>query len=242
MEFPPILVINLDDRPDRWSEIQKGFDGWPSLERLSAVKESPGWKGCLKSHLKAIKEAKKRNYPWVLVLEDDCVVKPDSLTRFKALLPSLWNIKNEYDIFLGGPTYLKDVSIIQYSPPLFKMKGYAAQFCVIPSSSYDKLIDILGNGNVAVDSLYRDGPLVQLICTTPHIATQRPGKSDILDREINYDEVFSESTKVLSKFIDSEKSLEGFLQDTNVYNNKVTVMNILVIIGAFVYAKYLITA
>lgn len=242
MEFPPILVINLDDRPDRWSEIQKEFEGWPSLERISAVKESPGWKGCNKSHLKVIKEAKKRNYPWILVLEDDCVVKPDSLTRFKELLPSLWNIKNEYDVFLGGATFIKDVSIIQYSPPLFKMKGYTTHFCLYPSSSYDKLIDVITNGNVVIDSLFRDGTSIRLICTSPHIATQREGKSDLVNSEVNYHGFFSESTTVLSQFIHSEKSLEGFLQDTNIYNNKVTLMNILVILGIFVYAKYLITA
>jgi glycosyl transferase family 25 len=242
MKFPPILVINLDDRPDRWSEIQKEFEGWPSLERISAVKESPGWKGCNKSHLKAIKEAKKRNYPWVLVLEDDCIVNPDSLSRFNELLPSLWTIKNEYDVFLGGATFIKDVSIIQYSPPLFKMKGYTTHFCLYPSSSYDKLIDVISNGNVVIDVLFRDGPSIRLICTSPHIATQRAGKSDITNQEGDYSPAFSKSTTVLSQFMHSEKSLEGFIQESTVYNKKVTIMNILIILGVFVYAKYLITA
>lgn len=242
MKFPPILVINLDDRPDRWSEIQKEFEGWPSLERISAVKESPGWKGCLNSHLKAINEAKKRNYPWVLVLEDDCVVKPDSLKRFNELLPSLWTIKNEYDVFLGGPTFIKDVSIIQYSPPLFKMKGYTTHFCLYVSSSYDKLIEGLTNSKIQIDALFRDGPSIRLICTSPHIATQRAGMNSISNSEVNYDGFFSESTTVLSQFMHSEKSLEGFIQESSLYNKKVTIMNILVILGVFVYAKYLITA
>jgi hypothetical protein len=37
-------------------------------------------------------------------------------------------------------------------------------------------------------------------------------------------------------------NLEGFIQESTVYNKKVTIMNMLVIIGAFLYAKYLITA
>ena len=242
MKFPPILVINLDDRPDRWSEIQKEFEGWPSLERISAVKESPGWKGCNKSHVKAINQAKKRKYPWVLVLEDDCVVKPDSLKRFKDLLPSLWAMKNDYDVFIGGATFIKDVSIIQYSPPLFKMKGYTTHFCLYPSSSYDKLTDLISNGTVVIDYLFRNGNSTRLICTSPHIATQRAGISNLGNNEVNYDGLFVESTTVLSQFIHSEKSLEGFIQESTLYNNKVMVMNILVIIGAFVCAKYLITA
>lgn len=241
MKFPPILVINLDDRPDKWSEIQKEFKGWPSLERLSAVKESPGWKGCKKSHLKAINEAKSRKYPWVLVLEDDCIVKPDSLERFKELLPSLWNIMNEYDLFLGGATFLKDVSIIQYSPPLFKIKGYTTHFCLYPSSSYDKLIDIISKGDVPVDSLFRDGSSIRLICTSPHLATQRPGVSDVGEQETNYNGLFSESTKTLSELINSEKSLEGFLQDSKIHNNKITISNFFVITFLFLLAKIIIT-
>ncbi len=242
MNFPPILVINLDDRPDRWDEIKKEFQEWPSLERLSAVKESPGWKGCNKSHLKAITEAKRRKYPWVLVLEDDCIVRPDSLKRFTELLPYLWNIMNEYDVFLGGATSIKDVSIIQYSPALFKMKGYTTHFCLYPATSYDKLIDVISNGNIVIDSLFRDGNSIRLICTVPHIATQRPGKSDIIENsEVNYTEVFSDSSKTLSELINSEKSLEGFLQDTKIYNTKMTFMNIIMITSLFILAKLITT-
>jgi GR25 family glycosyltransferase involved in LPS biosynthesis len=60
MEFPSTLVINLDKRVDRWNEIQRMFGEWPSLERVSAVEETPGWKGCAKSHIKSINLAKQR--------------------------------------------------------------------------------------------------------------------------------------------------------------------------------------
>ena len=240
MEFPPILVINLDDRPERWAEIQKEFENWPPYERLSAVKDSPGWKGCNKSHVKAIEEAKKRKYAWVLVLEDDCMIRHDSLKRFTELLPSLWNKRGEYDVFLGGVTSIDNVSIIQYTPPIFKMKGYTTHFCLYPQSSYDKLINVIHNGDAVIDSIFKTNLSIRLICTAPHIATQRPSKSDLQNKEVNYGGVFSDSEKTLSQSIISEKSLEGFLQESKVYNNKLTLANIIIIALIFAGAKRLL--
>jgi len=239
MAFPPILVINLDDRNDRWIEIQKSFKEWPLLERVSAIKESPGWKGCLKSHLKAIKIAKERNYEWVLVLEDDCVVKHDSLERFKNLLPILFNRKEEYDVFLGGCTVLDDAIIMQYYPPIFKIKAYTTHFCLYHSKSYDKLLlnpsSISENDLKPIDVIFKDS--FRLFCTTPHIAIQKEGVSDIENKEINYDDLFVSSDNTLSKLMNTESQLEGFLQDCKIYNNKITLLNIIIITTLFIFAK-----
>jgi GR25 family glycosyltransferase involved in LPS biosynthesis len=81
INFPPVFVINLEDRKDRWAEIQESFRNWPvQLERIDAVRASPGWKGCFESHKKVVQLAKDKGYPWVLVLEDDCM--PCSETSF----------------------------------------------------------------------------------------------------------------------------------------------------------------
>ena len=78
------------------------------------------------------------------------------------------------------------------------------------------------------------------MCTAPHIATQRPSKSDLQNKEVNYDGVFSDSEKILSQSIISEKSLEGFLQESKVYNNKLTLANIIIIALIFAGAKRLL--
>ena len=78
--FPPILYINLDSRKDRMQELTREFANFPvAPERVSAVKYSPGWKGCSASHLKCITIAKERNYPWVLIVEDDCALTTNAL-------------------------------------------------------------------------------------------------------------------------------------------------------------------
>ena len=240
MEFPPIMVINLDTRPDRWEEITKAFQslGWPALQRISAIRDTLGWKGCLKSHLKCLEIAKEKKFPWVLVLEDDCLPTQPSLTQFNELLPTLSKMKDDYDIFLGGCTFIKDVSIMQYKPPLFSLKGLTTHFCLYSSGSYNKLINKLQISDVPIDALYNNDPSIRMICTVPYIATQVPGKSDIENNPVDYTNTFSTSEKQLFEI--SQGDLEGFLSESNIFNNKVTLANVLMIGTVFSIAYCII--
>jgi len=227
MEFPPILLINLDNRPDRLEKIQENFRDWPKLEKVSAIRHESGAEGCRLSHLKCLELARQRNYPWVLVLEDDCLVNPDSLERFNNILPSLWIRRESFDVFLGGVTEVRDVSVIQYNPVLFKAIGLTTHFCVYSSNSYDKLIEANKNGGGSPDAVYVGIDNIRIFCTYPFIAIQAPSYSDLLKREVNYKEVFSSSEEILKKYLESEKALEGFLQDSKVFNNKLCIFNVL---------------
>ena len=135
MQFPPTLVINLDSRQDRMSEFTQEFRNWPtSVERVSAVKYSPGWKGCAASHLKCVKLAKERKYTWVLVVEDDCTLTPGASKQFQAVLPYLWQNRDRWDIFYGGVTHIKKSKRISHSPQMFEVTCVTAHFCLIHSS------------------------------------------------------------------------------------------------------------
>jgi hypothetical protein len=227
MHFPPILVINLEHRKDRWKEIQESFQDWPSLERMDAVKASPGWKGCNQSHMKALKIAKEKEYPWVLVLEDDCDPAPNSLTRFKQLLPSLWESRNSWDVFLGGVTSVKDASVRQTSPPLLNVKGHTTHFCLYNSESYDKLIDGIQKTDTVIDSFYRETPEIRSLCTAPHLATQRASRSDLQEQETNYDEIFRTSNSHLLKVSNAE--LEGFVNEVKAFHTQIVLADILLV-------------
>ena len=210
--IPNILVINLDDRPKRWAEVKESFKGWPNLERVSAVKESPGWKGCAKSHVKCLKIAKDRGYPWVLVLEDDCEVKPDSFGRFHELLPVLWSKRAEWDVFLGGCTQINIIRQVERSPPIFKVQGQTTHFCLYNSNVYDTIIgqyEVIGDTNTLQIDLYYKKYL-RLFCTTPHLALQRPGTSDIEDEDVDYRKYFMNAEAILKHYMESQLVLEGF--------------------------------
>lgn len=201
--FPPILYINLDSRKDRMQELTSEFASFPvAPERVSAVKYSPGWKGCSASHLKCITIAKERNYPWALIVEDDCALTTIALKQFTSVLPFLWNSKNNWDIFYGGTTHIKNAIKISYSPPIFQVDGYATHFCLIHKSTYDKILNNhprhIDNFKKPIDVFYADN--FRIWTTVPFIAKQRPSISDIQDNPdgaIDYNSTFDEAESKL---------------------------------------------
>lgn len=191
MEFPPCLVINLPDRTDRWNHIQTKFAEWPMhLERVDGIKHEKGFKGCTLSHRKCIELAKQRGYLWFLLLEDDADPVEGGLDQYKALLPILWASRGSWDLFNGGLSTVHDATLLQIHPPIFRVNGWASQFCLIHASAYDKLIEVIGDDPPeGVDNLYSKRHIVQL-CTVPHITIQAPGKSNVLSTHTDYLESF----------------------------------------------------
>ena len=217
MEFPPILVINLDTRQDRWAAIQTSFSSWTEaeakaspLERVSAVKSAKGWMGCRDSHIKCINIAKERGYPWVLVLEDDCLPKPTSFTQFSELLPTLWESRASWNVFLGGGTSMENHVLLQTKPPLFQVKAYTTHFCLYPAESYDLLISVAMARHFPIDFNYRKSPDIKQICTHPFLAIQAPGRSDIESGKIHdYTSIFLYAENFLGRMLNSPKLLSS---------------------------------
>jgi GR25 family glycosyltransferase involved in LPS biosynthesis len=71
-KLSPPYVINLDHRIDRWLETQEEFKKLDLIpRRIEAVYvKDKGFKGCLASHILALKEGQKTNLP-VWISEDD---------------------------------------------------------------------------------------------------------------------------------------------------------------------------
>jgi len=202
--FPPILVINLNDRTDRWTDIQNDFSSWNvPIERVEGVKESPGQIGCWKSHQKCLQIAKERGYPWVLILEDDCLPAPDGKERFLELLPSLWEKREEWDIFNGGAEIYQSswiLRIVQRYPPLFHVKAIMTHFILVPQRMYDTILETTP-ATTAIDFYYMNN--YRIWCTVPHIAIQKPGKSDVGNADDNRD-LLEKSTTFLKEFLHNE--------------------------------------
>lgn len=81
-----IYVINLESSQMRWHDIHKELqqffseDDYIDFFRFPAVRRENGALGCLLSHLLVLDHAQHRNYPFVLVLEDDFTF---SVTRYQ---------------------------------------------------------------------------------------------------------------------------------------------------------------
>ena len=205
--FPPILVINLEDRKDRWAEIQEDFKkgGWPPLNRIDAIKATPGWVGATLSHARSIRIAKENNLPWVLVLEDDCFPVEGAFQRFCELIPSLWERRNEWDIFMGGLTSPKINSIVQKSPILFNADGLTAHFSLIHQKSYHIILNDITKKPIFIDEYYRDTPHIRMFCTTPQLAIQKPSMSDITGSFADYNLSFIHIDEDLMKFLKEDE-------------------------------------
>jgi GR25 family glycosyltransferase involved in LPS biosynthesis len=105
------FYINLEHRKDRLEHVRLelvklGIEG----ERINAVSASNGAIGCTLSHIRCLEEAKKRNYQYVFICEDDI-----TFTNSELLLKNLKKFYEEDNmlwdmIIIGGnnvPPYQK---------------------------------------------------------------------------------------------------------------------------------------
>ena len=87
-----VMYINLASRIDRNTHVQTELKkiGVDHPERFNAIKLEDGALGCSMSHLKCIELAKKNNYEYVFVCEDDIeFLNPELfLTQLKNFLTS----------------------------------------------------------------------------------------------------------------------------------------------------------
>lgn len=197
-------VINVSHRIDRWQQFQKDIEGVDiKCTKLSAVIRQPGSLGCLMSHQKAVKEAFRDKLPFVIVLEDDCIIpnKEDFNIRFPLIMN--WAIKNmdSWTILNLGPTFTEPNSIVQDEIPLIKLnKGLCTHFIVYNKSIYTKIIDT------------RQGELIDVITsnlgvitTVPYLAIQRASFSDVERRQVDYTQVFRMSEDLLTRYLTAQR-------------------------------------
>ena len=112
--------INLDDRPDRRSEIESELRRCNILgTRVPAIKYTPGIVGCAFSHIKALEKGIADEADHILIFEDDFyfTVDPDLATKLVQTV-----IQTNYDVFMLGYGIFEgsDKSLFFTSHPLFK--------------------------------------------------------------------------------------------------------------------------
>lgn len=112
-----VYVINLDERPDKWSRMAKlleeegihanrfsAINGWKLSPREKKEMTGPyktglkgGQIGCLLSHLSILKDAQLRNMNVIWILEDDAVFNepPDQVSE---LINKVSKVDPEWDI------------------------------------------------------------------------------------------------------------------------------------------------
>jgi len=158
------FYINLNERTDRLEHIRNelyvklglnkegtvGGDG--VTERFAAIKMEMGAVGCSLSHIRCLKMAKERNYPYVFICEDDFLcINPELLKKNLAeFVNSVYS--NTFDVLIIGgnnwPPFHKETEFCLKVGRTLSTVGY-----VVRNHYYDTLI---GNMKEGVNNLMRN--------------------------------------------------------------------------------------
>lgn len=193
--FSAIFLINLDRRPERLIAAcnELAAHGITDLLRYPAIdgKEikykgrlNAGQIGCTLSHLGIIKYAKEQGMESIFIFEDDVTIADD----FNAVMTSaLAELPEHWDMIYAGGNNLKGTQ--PYSDHLVRLTGTLTTHAyAVHSRFYDTIINTIeANFNEVIDVFYfLLHPTCQAFCTSPKIAFQKPGFSDLEGREVDY--------------------------------------------------------
>lgn len=143
------FVINLDSKLEQFHEVQQAFEPYGIECERYIVKPAPYKQiGCTMTHLEIIARAKKEGWPYVFILEDDCM-PCEALKEWSALVSFLEQEARSWDIFLGGalfvypkkwmtrfrPRTLEQLAVIECCDAV------TAHFVIYNASSYDRLLE-----------------------------------------------------------------------------------------------------
>lgn len=185
-ELPPpppleIVCINLDRRPDRWTETQAAFA--PTglvLQRMSAYDAPRGVDGCRASHMAVIRQAKDRGLPWIGIMEDDCEPYACFAEEFPTALAVAWSARTEWDMFNTGPIDIHQ-NLARVKENLIAVpRCICLQLYVVQESVYDRILawDPAVH-RPEIDEYY--STFARTVTWAPMLTHQRPSPSDIRD-------------------------------------------------------------
>tara|TARA_Y200000002_G_scaffold314345_1_gene272057 strand:+ start:1415 stop:2083 length:669 start_codon:yes stop_codon:yes gene_type:complete len=201
------LFINLEHRKDRLEHIQKEFEKIGiNGERFNAIKLASGAVGCTMSHIKCLEIAKKNEYEYVFICEDDITFTNPEL--FKKNLNMFHENKNiQWDVLIVGGNNV---------PPYMKVSEYCVRVMncqtttgyIVKSTFYDTLIQNFKEGvqKLMKDPLNKRSYAIDIYwkvlqkqhywyMLTPPTVTQYENFSDIEDRNLNYDHLLLDMDK-----------------------------------------------
>ena len=214
------LYINLLERKDRKNEIKNEFKkiGFEKdkIFRIDAVHDKwNGHIGCVKSHIKALKFAKKHNFKNAIIFEDDFIFTKNK----KYIYEAINNIDFKWDLIQLTSSYEKSYYYNKYFNRVnwaMSSPGY-----IINNKFYDKLIK---NFNQSLYNMEREmetydyskgkklttnNALDQFwfklqknsnwYVFSPHIGKQSDSKSTIMKKNTNKQQIFN---KVLNDMAD----------------------------------------
>lgn len=198
-----MIVINLEERVDRWTKISDQFRSLGiEIERFNAVRHDIGWIGCGLSHQECVRNA--INEPWLLVLEDDCEITDAFSANFHHLLEVLSSDIQGWELLNGGPTMPNRDPARPFilRERLFYVHGFALHFALYNRWGYSKVLCWNPWRHRQIDVYYHElgklpTPSFRTIASVDHLAVQYSSLSDIENRNVDYTMLFRQSNDML---------------------------------------------
>lgn len=193
-QFPLAFYINLESRDDRRVHAEFQFASQcMQVERIPAaigknVRNTRGHGNknqyaCRLSHRMAIRQAKIRKAPCVLIFEDDVILHP----LFREIVARL-TPPEDWGILFFGCTHVKPPDVI--APGWVKVNYlWGLQAYVVKAQWYDRLLSALnkvGSGarDIGADNILSElSKQIPMYATYPNIAWQSEGYSDLMNME-----------------------------------------------------------
>lgn len=204
-----ICVINLDSRPDRWSNMQAQFarlnierayrfsaisfdklqlnpppENFKSYalaglqrknEDANAEHQIKAMWGCLSSHIGAIEYAKSNNWPYVLILEDDCEFEFYANKVMHLVVDQIKNL--EWDMLYLGGNQKKYGKKLCVAKNLLSVTGVTlAHAYIVKATIYDKIMHEAPKAGMTIDDFYTKSlqKEIKTLLVKPQIVFQSP--------------------------------------------------------------------
>jgi len=209
-----IYIINLKERTDRWEHCLSQLKKYnitnytrldairPALKSMHPIQYSKnnlqlgneyiiGAMGCKLSHLKAIAEAQKNNYEQILILEDDFLLANDFTKKFSAIADNINSNSVTIDmLYLGFSTVRENAYEDTDIDNLKKLtNGHTTHAYLLNRSFYSTIITEILHCYCEIDVCYvKMQQKHDIYGIHPCLVTQMESFSDILSKDVSYDE------------------------------------------------------
>jgi GR25 family glycosyltransferase involved in LPS biosynthesis len=199
--FDEIVVISLEDRVDRRMFMQQQMEKYGLPYRIfNAIRHPLGVNGLVESMKAVFKECVGKRNLNTLILEDDATFVVDPVAFLKEAIPQL---PKPYDLFFLGLNLLTRPRRI--SANILKVEdSYSTHAICYSYEGMKFMMERLDEVAVApYDQIVRTQILCRgrSFCTYPLLATQRPGYSDIENKEIDWGKLMSMTYNIHTKNI-----------------------------------------
>lgn len=198
------VYINLDKREDRKKEILHELElltiPAEKIQRVAGVYiPKNGHKGCIQSHILALKLAQMNNWTNVSIFEDDAQMVADPAKTITAINDAIAELPDDWDVLMLATANKKETSMPE-KKHINKLNAATTSSAYIANSKYyDKLIKLFEYSNVMMmpekwgkdnghEPYALDQKWMELqdrdnwFCTKTDLFTQRDSKSTINSR------------------------------------------------------------